>query len=189
MRQGDAPSGGGYLRDWRLFALLRADRGPLDLQIVGRTLLHAAAVGAAAGVLGAAFFAGLELVQRLLLEQAAGYRLLRAHGETFFAAADGTVFRPWLLAILPALGALGGGLVALIAPEVRGGGGDHMIHAFHHDGGRIRKRVIWAKGLASILTLGTGGSGGREGPTMQIGGAIGSLVGGLLRVTPANGAS
>ena len=52
-----------------------------------------------------------------------------------------------------------------------------MIEAFHHKGGHIRRRVIWVKGLASILTLGSGGSGGREGPTMQIGGAIGSLVG------------
>ena len=39
------------------------------------------------------------------------------------------------------------------------------------------------KGLASILTLGFGGSGGREGPTMQMGGAIGSIIGQYLRVT------
>ena len=38
------------------------------------------------------------------------------------------------------------------------------------------------KALASIFTLGTGGSGGREGPTMQIGGALGSTCGWLLRV-------
>src|SRR5438552_2827858 len=50
----------------------------VDLTIVGRTLLHAALVGAAAGLVGAAFFAGLEYVQRLLLEDLGGYHPLRA---------------------------------------------------------------------------------------------------------------
>ena len=46
-------------------------------------LLHAAIVGVAAGLMGAAFFAALEVVQRLILEDLGGYRPLRAHGETF----------------------------------------------------------------------------------------------------------
>ena len=57
-----------------------------------------------------------------------------------------------------------------------------MINAFHHQGGVIRARVIWMKALASLCTLGTGGAGGREGPTMQIGGALGSLVARVLKV-------
>jgi CIC family chloride channel protein len=85
--------------------------------------------------------------------------------------------------LLPAAGALLAGLLCQLAPETRGGGGDAMIHAFHHKGGVIRKRVIWVKALASILTLGSGGSGGREGPTMLIGGSLGSTVGGLLGVS------
>ena len=48
-------------------------------------LLHAAIVGVAAGLMGAAFFAALEVVQRLILEDLGGYRPLRAHGETFLA--------------------------------------------------------------------------------------------------------
>ena len=43
--------------------------------------------------------------------------------------------------------------------------------------------MLWAKPLAAIATLGTGGSGGREGPTMQIGAAIGSVVGRYLSLT------
>src|SRR5262249_22942435 len=89
----------------------------------------------------------------------------------------------WVLLILPALGALGSGLVSQIAPETRGGGGDAMIDAFHQKGGVIRRRVAWVKALASLLTLGTGGAGGREGPTMQIGGALGSW-GGRVRAVP-----
>src|SRR5205823_11541700 len=91
-------------------------------------------------------------------------------------------FRPWLLAIVPAVGALASGMISELAPETRGGGGDAMINAFHRQDGVVRKRVAWVKGLASIFTLGTGGSGGREGPTMQIGGALGSTCAWLLRV-------
>jgi CIC family chloride channel protein len=156
---------------------------PVDLRIVGRTLLHAALVGIVAGLMGAAFFAGLELVQRLFLELIAGYRVLRASGETFLPELDAArPFRWWLLLFLPAVGALGAGLVSQLAPETRGGGGDAMIDAFHQKGGVIRRRVAWVKALASFLTLGTGGAGGREGPTMQIGGALGSWVGSVLAV-------
>jgi CIC family chloride channel protein len=167
----------------RLLGLFRSERAPLDLQILGRTLLHAALVGLGAGAIGAAFFAGLEYTQKLLLETLAGYKALRAHGETF-AGAEGThVFRPWLLVLIPAAGALAGGWVTRFAPETRGGGGDAMIKAFHHQGGVIRRRVLWVKALASILTLGTGGSGGREGPTMQIGAGLGSTIASFLNVT------
>jgi len=155
---------------------------PLDLRLVGRTLLHAALVGAAAGLLGAAFFYGLELAQHVLLERLTGYVPLHAKGETEALWAHAP-FRPWALWLLPALGALlGGALSAFLAPETRGGGGDAMIDAFHRHDGVIRRRVVFVKGLASIFTLGSGGSGGREGPTMHIGAAIGSIVGRYLRV-------
>jgi CIC family chloride channel protein len=146
-------------------------------------LFHAAIVGVAAGLAGAAFFAALEVVQRLVLEDLGGYRPLRAHGETFLPElANLGRFRPWLLVIVPAVGALASGILTELAPETRGGGGDAMINAFHRLDGVVRRRVAWVKGLASILTLGTGGSGGREGPTMQIGGALGSTCGWLLGV-------
>jgi CIC family chloride channel protein len=166
-----------------LTTILR-DATPVDLRIIGRTLLHAALVGIVAGLMGAAFFAGLEVVQRLLLEAVAGYRILRASGETFMPelAAD-RPFRWWLLLFLPALGALVSGLVSQLAPETRGGGGDAMIDSFHQRGGVIRRRVAWVKLVASLATLGTGGAGGREGPTMQIGGSLGSWVGRVLKVT------
>jgi CIC family chloride channel protein len=171
------------LRNGLLLPLLLAEQSPVDLRIVGRTLLHAAVVGLAAGLVGAAFFAGVEYTQNLLLEGLAGYVPLRARGERFAAAVHASTFKPWLLVMLPALGGLLCGLMTQLAPETRGGGGDAMIEAFHHKGGVIRARVIWVKALASLCTLATGGAGGREGPTMQIGGALGSFVGRVLRVS------
>ncbi|MCC6552040.1 MAG: chloride channel protein, partial [Polyangiaceae bacterium] len=159
--------------------------GLLELQLLGRVLLHAILVGVAAGVVGSLFFAGLELAERWLLEATTGYAPLRAHGEAVLSEGHAGRFRPWLICVVPALGALAGGLLtAKLAPEARGGGANARIEAFHHNGGVIRRRVPLIKALASIVTLGSGGSGGREGPTMQIGGAIGSIVARYLRVTP-----
>ncbi len=168
-----------------LFRLRFVRSSELDLRYLGRVLLHSALVGALAGLVGTAFYYGLELVQRAVLENGAGYAPLRALGERVIQDDGGKIFRPWLLFVLPALGALGGGLItALFAPEARGGGGDATLLAFHQHGGVVRRRVFWIKGIASILTLGFGGSGGREGPTMQIGGAIGSIAGRYLKVSP-----
>src|SRR5499427_952763 len=167
-----------------LLTTILKEAAPVDLRIVGRTLIHAAMVGLAAGLMGAAFFALLEIVQRLVLEDLGGYHPLRASGETFLPELTTTrVFRPWLLVVMPAVGALASGIISQLAPETRGGGGDAMITAFHKGAGVIRKRVAWVKAVASTFTLGTGGSGGREGPTMQIGGALGSLVGKVLGVS------
>lgn len=170
-------------RDKGVLSLLLADTAPVDLRLVGRTLIHAALVGLAGGLMGAAFFAILEVGQWLLLDLLVGYRPLRAAGEPVIAE-GGPDFRPWLLVILPALGGLVAGAISRYAPEVRGGGADQAIAAFHEQSGRIRRRVLWARPLASIFTLASGGAGGREGPTFHFGAAAGVLVGDLLRVGP-----
>jgi CIC family chloride channel protein len=186
------------LNDWVAYAQLRLQQrsknatfipqaittaAPLDLRIVGRVVFHAVTVGIAAGVMGAVFFVALEYAQVILLERIVGYLPLRAHGESFVAFRNPASFRPWLLAVLPAIGGLLCGIIVQFAREARGGGGDATIEAFHQRGGIIRRRVIWIKTVASLFTLGSGGSGGREGPTMLIGGAIGSLTGRVLRVS------
>jgi CIC family chloride channel protein len=157
---------------------------PLDFSLLGRMLLHSALVGAAAGLLGSLFFAGIELGQHLFLEMTSGYIQLPAGGERVIDHSHAVPFRPWLLWCIPALGGLCAGLIsAYFAPETRGGGANAIINAFHHGKGLVRKRVAFVKAIVSIFTLSSGGSGGREGPTMQMGGAIGSLIGQLLRVS------
>ncbi len=171
---------------WKRLTLLlriRSNESPLALQMLGKVFLHAACVGIAAGLVSSLFVAGLELVQRVLLEQLAGYIPLRAAGEQIINTTESHPFRPWLLWIIPALGALATGLVTKLAPEARGGGTDTIIGAFHNHNAVVRRRVPLIKVIASIFTLGSGGSGGREGPTMLIGGALGSIIGRYLRVT------
>lgn len=171
-------------RNQSLISALMVDVSPIDMRLVGRTILHAVLVGIGAGMIAVVFYACLERMDRFVLGHISGYRALRASGESLFGEEAVGLFRPWLLVFLPALGGLASGLLTRLAPECRGGGGDAMIEAFHHRGGEMRKRVIWVKSLASILTLGTGGAGGREGPTMQIGAAFGSLVAKTLDVSP-----
>lgn len=165
----------------RLLATLLRESTPVEMQLLGRTLLRAALVGIAAGLLGSGFLWALGLVEHLLLVEVAGYVPLLAGGESAGAIA-GTPFRPWILALLPALGALVAGWITRWAPEARGGGADQAIDAFHRLRGIVRRRVLLIKPLASIATLGSGGSGGREGPTMLIGAAIGSTLSDFLRV-------
>jgi chloride channel protein, CIC family len=95
---------------------------------------------------------------------------------------------------LPALGAcavvlapvvgglLYGPLVHAFAREARGHGVPEVMYAVARRGGRIKPQVAVVKALASALTIGSGGSVGREGPIVQIGSALGSSVGGVLRV-------
>ena len=95
-------------------------------------------------------------------------------------------FYPWLILLIPTLGGiLSGVLVYTFAPEAEGHGTDSAIAAYHYHQGQIRPRVPLIKIVASALTLGTGGSGGREGPIAQIGAGFGSLLGNLLRLRPA----
>lgn len=157
-------------------------RSALDLVALRRLATHSFLVGLFAGLIGAIFLGALEVVEHVVLQSGAGYQRLRAHGERVLIESPTGPFRPWLLAVLPALGGLASGLLTRFAPEARGAGTDAMIDAFHRNSGVIRPRVIWVKMLATISVLGTGGAGGREGPTIHIGGAVGSYVSKLLRL-------
>jgi CIC family chloride channel protein len=137
------PRGNVLLRPVRnILALIVPDEPPLELQIVERTLLHAALVGLVAGLVGSAFLWTLERVQGLLMQDLSGYVPLRAAGELQYHVAEGTPFRWYFLAVLPALGGLICGYVTRKVPEARGGGGDAAIETRRRrrDGRRDRRR-------------------------------------------------
>ena len=154
------------------------------LRSVGRSLSMAALVGAVAGV-GAIIFSLLsQLVTYFALVGVAHYEQGGPAGEShFFPHFEGDM-RPWALMLVITLGGLvSGWLVYTFAPEAEGHGTDAAIDAYHNKRGLIRPIVPLIKTLASAITLGTGGSGGREGPIAQIGAGFGSYLGTRLGMT------
>jgi len=89
----------------------------------------------------------------------------------------------WIYLIVPILGGLLVGPLILFAQQAKGHGVPEVMQALILRGGRIRPRVAAAKIVASALCIGTGGSAGREGPIIQVGSALGSSVGQILRLS------
>lgn len=97
------------------------------------------------------------------------------------------VFGPASLVLLPAIGGLFvGPLINRFAPEAKGHGVPEVMTALATRGGRIRPRVVAVKVMASSMTIGFGGTAGREGPMVQIGSAIGSAIGQWAKLTTKN---
>ena len=144
-----------------------------------RMLSLAAAVGMIAGLGAVTFHLMVSSVSHVALDWLAGYRAggPAGEGEVFDATGQPpSRLRPWLLVIVPTIGGLiSGFLVFKLAPEAEGHGTDSAIDAYHNKAGMIRPRVPLVKMIASAITLGTGGSGGREGPIAQIGAGFGSF--------------
>lgn len=90
----------------------------------------------------------------------------------------------WALVLFPVLGmGLTGVLVKLFASEAKGHGVPQVMKALIRKRGVIPWRIGATKVVASILTVGTGGSAGTEGPIVQIGATFGSVAGQWLRIT------
>ncbi len=90
----------------------------------------------------------------------------------------------WFVLVAPIIGGLlYGPLVQRFAREARGHGVPEVMLAVAENGGRIRPPVTIVKALASAITIGTGGSVGREGPIVQIGSALASTLGQFVRVS------
>lgn len=89
---------------------------------------------------------------------------------------------PWLFVVLPAGLWLAWFITHRLAPEAAGHGIPQIIASIVARSGRIRLRVAPLKTAATALTLGVGGSAGREGPIAHIGAAIGSRLGRRLNL-------
>ena len=88
----------------------------------------------------------------------------------------------WKLAAPAAGGLLCALIVYYFAREAKGHGVPEVMEAVALRGGRIRPRVVFAKMVASAISIASGGSVGREGPIVQIGSALGSTIGQWLRM-------
>ncbi len=91
---------------------------------------------------------------------------------------------PYKKMLLPSLGGLiVGPLIFFFGKETRGHGVPEVMEAVALRGGKIRSRVMFLKTFVSAVTIGTGGSVGREGPIVQIGSSLGSTFGQWLNVS------
>lgn len=157
-------------------------RGQLDTWRSGDAglILAALCVGVGAGIAAVGF---RYLISGITL-------LLTGHEDYSAVGRAGNPHLPWLggwiVLVLPVLaGLVYGPLVSRFAPSARGHGVPEVMYAVAKKGGRIPGRVASVKALASALCIGAGGSVGREGPIVQIGSALGSTIGRVLRVPEA----
>lgn len=150
--------------------LQRKYRGPVSI------FLLSVLVGAVGG-LGAVVFRDLIALFHNLL--------LLGKWSVVYDANVHTPASPWggFVILAPVLGSLGVTfLVRTFAPEAEGHGVPEVMDAIYYHKGVIRPVVAVIKSLASALSIGSGGSVGREGPIVQIGSAFGSSIGQWLQL-------
>ena len=155
---------------------------PSQLNYLQRWVILGALIGAISGLAAGVFYYLLNFSSEFFLGYLCNYYPPAAGGEVSKSASS-TDVRWWLLALIPGLGGLLSGLIIYnFSPEAEGHGTDAVIYSFHRLAGTVRKRVPFTKALASILTIGSGGSAGREGPVAQISSGVASSISNILRL-------
>lgn len=96
--------------------------------------------------------------------------------EDFFLPLAIDEGRPWIFLTVPTGLLLAWFIAKRLSPEVAGDGVPEAIAALEVHGGWMRWRTIPLKILATAATVGAGGSAGREGPIVQVGAAVGSVI-------------
>jgi len=153
-----------------------------------RLILLSVLLGVIAGGAAALFFLGIEWTKFELLNQLAGLDIPGPKGEEIFKGEPG-LFRPWLIPIFTtSVGIITGILVKKFIPYAQQDhitdGTDTITKAFHQNEGHINPLVTFLKGFTAVLTIGSGGSAGREGPITLIGGGLGSFLASKFKLSP-----
>jgi CIC family chloride channel protein len=144
-------------------------------------------IGVVAGLGAVVFYIALKYTGQFLLGYLADYQIPTPVGEGGNKGSAG-FHRAWAIPLVTTGGALLSALiVAKFAPEATGHGTDEAIEAVHGDPRAIRFRVVLVKMVSSALTIGSGGSAGREGPTAQISAGFCSLLTRRLHLSDEDG--
>jgi len=89
----------------------------------------------------------------------------------------------WII-LVPVTGAIAVGLLARYGhPGIRGHGIPEAMESILTKGSRVPQRLVFLKPLSAVLSIGTGGPFGAEGPIIATGGAFGSMIGQILKST------
>ena len=103
--------------------------------------------------------------------------------DTSFASAQMNHLGPWVI-VTPVIGGLIVGFMAKYgSPKIKGHGIPEAMEAVMFNRSRIQPRVAILKPISAAIAIGTGGPFGAEGPIIQTGGAVGSLVGQVFHTT------
>jgi len=146
-----------------------------EIQYLRKWLPIAIIIGIISGLGALLFDQAISFFNGILLGNIAGFVPPTPIGEGGLTPTF--TFNPYLLPLVTTLGGLVSGIIVFgLAPEAEGHGTDAAIDAFHNKKGEIRARTPIIKLLASAITIGSGGSAGREGPTALIGAGFGSFI-------------
>jgi CIC family chloride channel protein len=153
---------------------------PIRMKWIWRWIFLGVLIGVVSGFGAILFNFLIQIGTQFFMEDLVALILPREYQEFSLL---GIPLSRWMILWIPALGGLLSGiLVFRFAPEAEGHGTDAMIESFHRKKGRIRKRVPMIKTIASAITIGSGGSAGKEGPIAQIGSGFASFIGSLLKM-------
>jgi CIC family chloride channel protein len=147
-----------------------------------RLIGYCVLVGVFGAVAAIAFDAAVELAQKLLLVGIGHYRPPAAGVLDPILPHGSWMSRLWIPVSTTLGGLLSGFLVYTLAPEAEGHGTDAAVAAYHQQKVTMRTRIPFIKGIASALTIGSGGVAGREGPTAQIAAGLGAILGRVLHL-------
>lgn len=154
------------------------------LQRTPRLILIAVLLGAVGAIGAQIFLYLLHVLDSYILGGVGGYQTIHvADAHAMTEAPKLLTHFYWWVPVSTTLGGLVAGLIIYgFAPETEGHGTDATLVAFHRKNGRMRTRVPFIKTLVSAITIGSGGSGGREGPTAQIASGAGAILAKALKL-------
>jgi CIC family chloride channel protein len=145
----------------------------LNLRSNLRQLAGTIAIGLLAGLAAVAFHQAMVLLASWVVEAPSNWPL--------------AAFAPFVLLAMGAAALLTGWLMKRFAPDAPGSGIPQVKVAYHRGQFDFSWHLVWVKFLGGALSIGTGSSLGREGPTIHIGAALASKI--AKRATPATRAT
>jgi len=90
--------------------------------------------------------------------------------------------RPYYFVLMPLAFFLSAFMIRMLAPDAEGHGTEKVIEAVHKHAGKIKASVVPVKLIATIMTIASGGSAGKEGPCAQIGAGLAAIFARLIRL-------
>ena len=146
---------------------------------IEKKIVYGIIIGIVSGLTGVGFYYMVSLVAHIVgYAMTSGYTGWTPDLSIYVLEASN---RAIILVVLPVAAFISGLIVYKFAPEAEGPGVDPTIEAYHY----MRKLHLYlpiVKALASSIMIGSGGSGGLQGPGLQIGGGIGYSIATILKL-------